>query len=435
MLFTCISIFANAQPQYYHKWMNETSENLLNMGDEYINVKHCPDSALVCFSIVTNRYNKDLSNDEKILCCQAYLSNWFVYFFHYYDYQQAYYNLLKGADIRDELEIDYPQVDLNLGCFYNSLYDQCGEKSLEDKAIYHLKKAFDVAYKNDDKHVCDIAFSNLLGLFTESDKIKNISDEWKKYRAMPSDKEDFLHQYNSVLYKILIAMSTKDYDEALLLSDYLIGNTSGINNITRYKYMAYMMKSIIYSKKGEFTESIRLAKKAEKIAIDREITDARLAVYNALGNFYEEKKDKENAIKYRNKYYMLKDTLLNYRQVTSVSEMSFLNEVEKMNTEIVEIKQKKEIQNIILAVTILGLLIIAVFSIILMQKNKQMNKQNKNLFLNYKKLIKMEEDARMQAREYMHELKKRDNEQQQDTDKEKYQSSSLQSCEKEVIRL
>ena len=40
----------------YNRWERLPSEQLMKMGEQYRNVTRQPDSALVCFSIVANRY-------------------------------------------------------------------------------------------------------------------------------------------------------------------------------------------------------------------------------------------------------------------------------------------------------------------------------------------------------------------------------------------
>ena len=60
-----------------------------------------------------------------------------------------------------------------------------------------------------------------------------------------------------------------------------------------------------------------------------------------------------------------------------------------------------------------------------------MNKSNKNLFVNYQKLVKTEEEAQRKLKEYMDELKSL--KKTLPEDKEKYQSSSLQTDDKEEL--
>ncbi len=58
LILLSIASFAAMQPNYYKQWMGLPSDVLLEKGHQYSEIQVKPDSALVCFSIVANRYNK-----------------------------------------------------------------------------------------------------------------------------------------------------------------------------------------------------------------------------------------------------------------------------------------------------------------------------------------------------------------------------------------
>ena len=82
--FLCFSIFVfavlmvwqlgyaaeAARMPNYDRWKDLPSQTLLDMGNAYWHSDKI-DSALVCFMILTNRYNEKLSRPEKGICCGA----------------------------------------------------------------------------------------------------------------------------------------------------------------------------------------------------------------------------------------------------------------------------------------------------------------------------------------------------------------------------
>lgn len=74
----------------YSRWEHLPSERLMKMGEQYCNVTHQPDSALVCFSIVANRYYQGHRSHEDIewsIGAMALMSA--MYAHEFYDYSKA----------------------------------------------------------------------------------------------------------------------------------------------------------------------------------------------------------------------------------------------------------------------------------------------------------------------------------------------------------
>ena len=72
--------------------------------------------------------------------------------------------------------------------------------------------------------------------------------------------------------------------------------------------------------------------------------DAKLDVYRLLAEYYAKKGESEITENYRNKYFQLKDTLLNYNQVAKVSELQFLDKMNEIDKRMAEITRKREQQ-------------------------------------------------------------------------------------------
>ena len=73
------------------------------MGHRFANNPEQPDSALLALTIVTNRYDKSMSREDKILVQRAQRMKGFVYLFRYYDYAKAYDGLRHAQDVAEEI--------------------------------------------------------------------------------------------------------------------------------------------------------------------------------------------------------------------------------------------------------------------------------------------------------------------------------------------
>ena len=92
---------AAARVQNYDRWKDLPSQTLLDKGNAYWQVDKV-DSALVCFTILSNRYNEKMTATEIGVCCDATLQVAKLYMHYFCDYQTSYRYLLKAKKISQE---------------------------------------------------------------------------------------------------------------------------------------------------------------------------------------------------------------------------------------------------------------------------------------------------------------------------------------------
>ena len=78
------TVFAKDEPnpEFYKRWTGLSDETLIEMGREYILENIMPDSALVCFTIITNRYSPKMNKEEKLRCASAFNNAGYIYFYY-----------------------------------------------------------------------------------------------------------------------------------------------------------------------------------------------------------------------------------------------------------------------------------------------------------------------------------------------------------------
>lgn len=87
-----------ARMQNYDQWKNLPSMVLFDKAKSYLQVGKI-DSALVCFVIVSNRYDPKQSEPEKKIISAAAVGAGNIYTHNYYDYPTAFRFYLKGEKI------------------------------------------------------------------------------------------------------------------------------------------------------------------------------------------------------------------------------------------------------------------------------------------------------------------------------------------------
>jgi tetratricopeptide (TPR) repeat protein len=150
--------------------------------------------------------------------------------------------------------------------------------------------------------------------------------------------------------------------------------------------VAYINLSKAYQAKGDYRNAVVYAKEAEHLSDQYDMKDAKLETYSMLAECYEQLNMNEQTEAYRNRYFRIKDTLLNYHQLASVNEMQFLDKMKAIDDQMTAIKHRSQIKSIIATVALLFALVIVVFFIVVFRKNKKLRATNESL---YKKNVEM----------------------------------------------
>lgn len=412
-------------PDSYNKWLNLPSDTLIKKGSIYAELENNPDSALLCYNIVIGRYKAKMNNDEKLNLMRAYIGRWFVIFFHYFDYSQAFDNLSHAQELAEDTGKDIGRVLLNFGCMYQTISEQSGDLKPDSLALDYYIKSYWQSRDEKDTVTWRMAISNMITVAYSLKSLGQIEKELADYKILPNHKGNDL--YNLMLYEGLNALENRRYDEAIEAfqkQHSLI--ESNIGNI-RYTYVIYTNLSRVYAAKNEYQKAIDMLASADSIANVLDMKDAKLEVYDLMANYYSKLGMRRESEAYHNKYYRLKDSLLNYHQVASVDEMRFLGEMKKVDKQIQEMEHHRKVQNLVIGAIILIALISLLAMYLIWRKNRQLRQRNETLYLKNVEMLRKEEEDRKRRRELEKLLEQRSD------PKPKYKTTSLDEEAKQKI--
>lgn len=427
-LLSAYNLSAAQQPEFYSRYMKYSSEQLLKMGNEYAEKIKLADSALVCFSIVVNRAKDDMTVDEKKDVMSGYIGRWYVYFFEYFDYEKSYSNLLQAKHIAEEIGQGLARINLNFGCMYQMMAEQSSNIQLKEKALSYYRKAFEVGVETKDFKSLDMAFSNMIFLSSDLGKLNSIQKEWTYYNKIDGVIDDFNRKYNIDMYYGLKSLEERKYTDATRL----FTKQQQYANEIRYLYVSYINTAKVFAAMGRYKDAINETKKAEKIAVEQDMKDAKLDVFRLLAEYYAKIGETYITENYRNKYFRLKDTLLNYNQVAKVSQLQFLDRMNDIDKKIAEMTKKKEQQVIFIRIGIGVTTVILLLGILLFIKNRKLKRNNEYLYHNSIASLQREERERELCLKYEQKLKA-NNSVQINNITNRYSSSGLNDEDKEIL--
>ena len=424
-----LQALALAPSREHSKWLNLPAEQLLDMAGKDFADGGSKDTALMCYTIVANRYEPSMTQEQKVQCKDANMRLWSIYFYDFYDYPKCFDCLTRANEIATEADIQDANIFLGFGCMYQTISEECNNYDLGTTAFKYYQRALATGMKtHDDKHT-DMASTDVLSMAHVLGGLPQIEDIWKNYLLLPEDNETWiLRRYNKMLYQAFINVEQKRYDDAIKMYD----NQLQLIDTTQYSrliYFTHVEKAKVHAMTGDYRKAIEALKQSERIAVDLEMKDCKLEVYKMLAQYYQQLGDHGSREHYYNQYTQLKDTLTNYQQLASVSEMEFRNELKGMEQEMSEMRQHREVMSIV-ALTSLGfLLALAVLLYLVYRKNGELTRSNQSLYQKNVEMLRAEEEERRMRRQ----LQDKETPATDADNDAKYKSSHLSDEDKEQL--
>lgn len=163
----------------------------------------------------------------------------------------------------------------------------------------------------------------------------------------------------------------------------------------RYLTLTYINIGEACLKARRIADAVGYLLKAEEVAVRRGFKDAKLEVYSMLSDCYKELGDTELSVDYKEKYFNIKDTLLNSHQLKGVSEIRFLGDMKKMDDELAEMKYRHGMLNILFCFFIVVFVVVSGLVCVLFVKNRRLNQSYRFLYKKNVEMLQLEDNERV----------------------------------------
>lgn len=395
----------------YSAWSKIESGKLIKMGLDYSG-RQVIDSAMLCYTIVIDRYKSRQTEKTRQQAFEAMVGLWRENYYGSYNYSLSFNFLSEAKRIGRETDPLLPEVYMDFGIMYQTLGEELHDKSSCKKALDNYKQAFQLCKRTGNLAVIDVVMSNMTDMAYEMAQLGQIKKEWSWYSNLKRERTDTLFVYNQLMYHGFVYALQHDYDKALACFDeqgVLIAN----NNNLRYRLGTPLNKADIYYVMGKNDLAVKTILEAGRVAEENNVKDILLDVYSKLYK-YSLGIPGGQANDYRVKYLELKDSLLSLQQLKSISQYPFVEELQKKSDEIQRASMAKQKLMVIVSLVTVFLLVVLILLFKLIKKNKVLNEKNLSLYNRLDDMLKAGNNDG-----------KKDNDQ-----RKKYEKSSLKDDEK-----
>lgn len=355
------------------------------------------DSALICYSIVSNRNDDKQSQDDFRLVSGATTAMAIIYKESFYDYERAMQFLLKAEQIAMKHDIpgQLSYIYLAMASLEQSKHDIEQNFTYCATGLELLKKAFRLALDNKVESVITISLTNMITHTLSQGKLDMITQELNQYQGLMIG--DTIPERDFTKHQCLGAILTSQgrYDDALReLShldetlDKVEGHTKNILRIIAHENRYYVLRD---SKNP--AAALHELEEMDKIAMEHGIKEGHLEVLLYKRDHYAAQGKTPLANEYDLKYHKAKEQLMAEAKVAKADEEKVLFQLNEANHEIKELSYKQRIQQTeLIAVAVVAVLLLALLAVAwvsyrrMKEKNLTLYQHNMQLMANEDRL-------------------------------------------------
>lgn len=419
---TLIQLFSMALPVsaqepksiYYSRWPRLSSKQLIALGDSLRSVRHQPDSALACFSLVANRYYEktSLSREDQRCVVEALLSISSLWLDSFKDYPKAMSYALQAQIVAKKYGLDYyqPSVNVMLATIesYKPVID--GDYRLRTDVLNLYKKAFNQALELKNWNALKLASLDLLMETAFKKKTKLISNELQKLRTMQLPQslgwpkmmrriiaglDVWEGKYESGEWKRLNQVQQRQLaDSAVAIFHGVLDDIAQIDSSERSMITVFVqfLIAMAYEDSGQNEKLIGELKAVEEYALKNNMTEALADAYMNEWVYYTKHGPKELAQEYRIKLLEARISMIDNDGLGQVANVKLAYEIQMKNEEVRELALKRQMDQRVLACVIASSLLFLVFLILLLHKYRQLKQKNRLLYERMNQLLRAEDD-------------------------------------------
>ena len=391
----------------YDKWSNLTSEQLMLMGERYRMVYLQPDSAMVCFSIVANRYYQGYRNRDDIkLTIRAMTHISWLYSQNFYDYVKAFTFNTQAHELADKYNcFDYmPFIILNeanIVGLYNSFLKSKNNVFNNDQ-LGKLKKAFYIAQEQKNTYALHVIFMNMVISTIFQDKEALIDKEMDIVRHYDIPDSVTAFKYDRCLIDGIRAWNNNQRDSAFNCFNRLLAISHDFNYLIDKAQSQIVANNILffcYGDEAQHNKALNALKANEQIAKQVGLPVHLLDAYKNQENVYRFLGKEQEANRYHLLYLEGEDSLLTEKRLGSVQETRFLYQLNRKNEQVRELAAREQLQHKVMWGALVFSLVLLVLMALLVVSYRRVQRHNRYL---YEKSLDM-----IRAGEQKHELVER----------------------------
>ncbi len=379
------------------QWEKLPTATLMKMGANFMNTKNLPDSGMLCYTIVANRYYDNLHGEELEQCIRATCFIGTIYRSYYRNQADAYKQILKAKDLAEKHHYDDFVVNtlMELGNLNLKQSGLLHSDDLVNEAITYYKAAFWKAVETKSYRIMPVIMININNITCSQNDFSIFSKERATYNTLSiPDTADLKPICDPINHGVEL-FGVGEYSQALDVFRYASVESlkTSANNKASLRIMLNEFVYHVQMKMGQQSDALKtLMQGIELVKVEQ--PEQIAGIYGQLAEFYRLQDNQTLANKYELLWWRTTDSIAQASQVNNVNKAGFLYELDKMNEEqkALNIKHQHDRQ-MLWVVTGFLMLSLLMLTWLLINRNR-IKRKNRILYENNLALLAADEQRR-----------------------------------------
>ena len=377
---------------FYDHCSKLLTDTLLAMGERYGLDPEYTDSALVCFSVVANRYyERNLTEPEIEKSIWAMNKLGYLFKYNHFDYEKSYGFLTTALEISRKHGVKryLPYIHQNLAAYYQTEKRNVHEAENQLKMMDCYEQAFFEADSLSDYKAMTSIFINLVNFSSAADSQKYIRPALARFLRIPQKPQVEMYRFAKALYDGTLCLRHDEPEKALLYFDRMkqCVDTPVKGMAARYRMMAVSKKMQAFFQMGDVEGALAQLDSLLSMAQRCRARDVIVDTYWVYYQYHKDRRNTDAANRYFQLYLENKDSLLTYDKLTDITELNFQTQLNRAGEQVRILSYKRRMQGYLLGgVAAFALAIIAVL-VGLAYNYRQLRTKNRQLYEKHTAMI------------------------------------------------
>ena len=355
------------------------------------------DSALICYTMIMNKYDSDMDIGLKDICCNAFNNAGYLFFYNRNDYSSSYSCLLKALDIAEESGISdiLPYIYLNMGNIYINYNDTHASDSLYRKAFYASVSAH-------SDEIMITTLSNLAISAMSRNKVESVQGEIAVFRRQRLTQKEMVGYITDVC-KAADRLGSGDTLGAIHFLKEAKQKVDTKLTPERYTAGCDMLIATLFSRIGKQKQAIDVLRRVEA-STDGVALDLQSETCGMMSDVYRKLNMSDSAMAYHSRQLTLSDSLFRKQQYGLIRDMKGTYEIRKLDEQVRLMDQKRRNAITVLVLSTTVGIIFMLLSFAIYRKNKKLRRSNRELYLRNEEMLNFGNNERRQRAVYEKKL-------------------------------
>lgn len=356
-----------------------------------------PDSALLYFSVITNRYKTQQPPADKApTVVEAYRRMGNIYLLHFSDYEHAFTSLSEGRRMAEKFEVldQLPSIYASMAALWQE--DNLLFPKRESRVNEYLKKAYEVAARSGNEKSMALVMVNICLVAAHQDDISDFSHETADFQGRKFSLKSPYIQYVRYFMDGMADLQAKRYPQATSAFEKAAKIVEGDDLQIRLQLAVNSKLVAILKATGRRAESLPLLRQNLALARQSEVLDFIMPATQDMAEYFDWAGQPDSSRVYNMEYYAMRDTLYRDRVDTDVDFVANVANIDQDVQDLIAERQRRK-QMLILISAIAAVAIIILVIVIWFYRTLRRN--HKLLYLRHQELLDQDRELRAQREE------------------------------------